>query len=63
MEHEEYFFLLLAFRYAQELLEVTTELPVKLNDPTSISGNIIIIYVNFQKCPRQIAKNSFQEYV
>jgi hypothetical protein len=34
MEHEETFFVLFrAFVNAQELLEVTTELPVKLNDP------------------------------
>jgi hypothetical protein len=34
MEHKEKFFVLFrAFVNAQELLEVTTELPVKLNDP------------------------------
>jgi hypothetical protein len=33
MEHEKFFFCFWPFVNAQELLEVTTKLPVKINDP------------------------------
>jgi hypothetical protein len=39
MEHEEkIFFCFRSFVNAQELLEVTTKLPVKLNDPVTDVG-------------------------
>jgi hypothetical protein len=51
MEHEEkIFFCFRPFVIAQELLEVTTKLPVKLNDPV-INVGTLIVCVNSQRCP------------
>jgi hypothetical protein len=39
MEHEEFFFCFWHFANAQELLEVTTKPPLKLNDPVIDVGH------------------------